>query len=254
MSHGSTDNTHKDDADDDGEFRNPESRFLILWKRREHENDDDANDTRDNTWAREIAKANGGCTIWNDDSDVLETDEGDEETNTSGDGELQGLRNVTNDPTTEWRKRNDKEEKTIDEDDAHGLSEIKAHAKENGVSDQRVDAKTTSKTNWKASIDAHNDSSNSGTDCRGSEDASANLIDSRPGVAVNQNFTKCNVSCGIKSDADIVGRDAKNVGPIARKHVGVEWQNVEHCQEDDETAHEFADDARSPFGDFEIAI
>lgn len=59
----------------------PKSPFALSRKRRKNDGKNDFGDSRNHARIFEITKRNSGGTIWDDDADILKTDEGNEKTN-----------------------------------------------------------------------------------------------------------------------------------------------------------------------------
>ena len=86
---GSAEDGHDNDGDDDGEFVDPEAEFGLLGQSGQGQDDDDAEQTKENGEALEVAQADQGGVVVGDDAHVLEADEADKEANARGNREFQ---------------------------------------------------------------------------------------------------------------------------------------------------------------------
>ncbi len=181
----------------------------------------------------EAAEGNEGRAI-GDDAHILEADEADEETNARGNRELKGLRNVADDPATERSDRDDQEENAINHNKAHGLREVIAKAEHDVVSDQGVKTKTGGKPDGKFAVESHEDCRSGGRDSGGGEDSGVDVTDGCPCIPINKDISYVANNFGIG-----VANNRGCASPVGAKHARVERQDVEHREEDDESANEF---------------
>ena len=82
--------------------------------------DDEADEAEHDFGAREGAEAEEGAFVCDDDACALQGNDGDEQTDTGGDAELQVLRDAVDDLLTELEERHQDEDTTLDKDRRQG--------------------------------------------------------------------------------------------------------------------------------------
>ena len=105
----------------------PKSPFALSRKRRKNDGKNDFGDSRNHARIFEITKRNSGGTIWDDDADILKTDEGNEKTNARWYGEFKGFWNLTDNPSAKRGNANNEKENAVHKYNGHGFGQIESH-------------------------------------------------------------------------------------------------------------------------------
>ena len=130
---------------DDRETRDPSTGFVVLGESGKGEN---KNDTDQSDKGGDVFEVPHGKTVRRNGNDArgFHAEVGDEEANARGDGDFDVLRNRANNHAAERGDGDNKEENAIDEDKAHHLGIVEAHAARKIASNHRVDAHARSKS------------------------------------------------------------------------------------------------------------
>lgn len=226
--------------DDDGETRDPGAGFVVFGESGKGENKDDADQSDEGGSVFEVAhgkavRRNG------DDARGFHAKVGDEESNARGDGDFDVLRNGADNHAAERGNGDNKEENAIDEDEAHHLGIVEAHAASKIASNHRVDAHARSKSDREFANQAHRDGGDTSGKSGGNEDTSVSGSGGEIDIAIHPDFA-CVSAFGNKS-GEPVGKNSR-----------VDVEDVEHREEGDQATHEFANDRGSSFADMEIPV
>jgi hypothetical protein len=106
----------------------------------EHGGQQDAAEAEQDAWRAEVAVGDEGRGVGHDDAAVLQPDEGDEEADAAGDGQLQLVRDGLDDLLAHAGDREGEEDAAVDEDQAEGRLPRHAEGEADGEGEVGVDA------------------------------------------------------------------------------------------------------------------
>ena len=132
-----------------------------------------------------------GCSI-NDDTGILQADEGNEEADTYPDRFFDVIRNGVDDRLSHVHEGKDDEDDTFDEDRGEGELPTVAHSKNNGVRQEGVQSHARGESERQVGHQCHDQRGNGRRDCGGGED----LGELHPGIAENTRVHGQDISHG----------------------------------------------------------
>ena len=125
---------------------------------------------------RNVAQTHQRGVIVDNDTGVLQADEGDEQADTGADGFLQGSGDGVQQPGAHLRNRQDDEDNTFNQDGREGELPAVSHSQADRKYKEGVQAHTGSQTKWFFGIQGHDQGSHDGGQGRRSKDGSAGHV------------------------------------------------------------------------------
>jgi len=156
----------------------------------------------------------GSVSVATNQTTIDQTNEGDEQTDTHGDGGLERWRNRVEDHGAKTGGSQNDDDDTVDDHEAHGL--LPGHALDDRHGEERVDTQTCGQRERQASDETEQQRHHTGGEC---------------GCASNRSRVRCSTTDEVARNVLVEGEDDR-----------VQDDDVDHRHEDNETATELSSD------------